>query len=77
MQIFNFFLDKICKLLTYNIPQYYQLSTRNTLDCDHSNYSLSTVFSYIPIEFGQTRNSAIRSADPKNPTVEPNIKWIG
>jgi len=26
---------------------------------------------------GQTGNSAIRSADPKNPTVEPNIMWIG
>jgi len=24
-----------------------------------------------------TRNSAIRSADPKNPTLEPNMKYIG
>jgi len=27
--------------------------------------------------FGESENSAIRSADPKNPTVEPNMKWIG
>jgi len=40
-------------------------------------YSSRIVFSHIPIEFGQTGNSAIRSADPENPTVEPNIKWIG
>jgi len=27
--------------------------------------------------FVQTGNSTIRSADPENPTVEPNMKWIG
>ena len=27
--------------------------------------------------FCQTENSAIRSADPENPTVEPNMKCIG
>jgi len=27
--------------------------------------------------FGETGNSAIRSAVPQNPTVEPNMKWIG
>jgi len=27
--------------------------------------------------FAETGNSAIRSADLKNPTVEPNMKWIG
>jgi len=42
--------------------------TRNTLDCQQSNYS-----SRIPIEFGQTGISAIRSADLENPTVEPNV----
>jgi len=26
--------------------------------------------------FGITRNSAIRSADPENPTLEPNMKCI-
>ena len=41
------------------------------------NYCLCIVFSQIPIEFGQTGNSAIRSADLENPTVEPNMKWIG
>jgi len=35
------------------------------------------LFSHIPIEFGQTGNSAIRSADLENPNVEPNMKWIG
>ena len=29
------------------------------------------------IGFGVTRNSAIRSADPENPTLEPNMKCIG
>jgi len=52
--------------------------TRNTFDCDQSNYSSRIVFSHhIPIEFGQTGISAIRSADTENPTVEPNMKWIG
>ena len=27
--------------------------------------------------FDITRNSAIRSADPENPTIEPNMKCIG
>ena len=35
------------------------------------------VFSHIPIEFGQTGNSAIQSTDLENPTTEPNMKWIG
>jgi len=51
--------------------------TTNTLDCDQSNYSLCIVFWYIPIEFGQTGNSAIGSANSKNRTLEPNMKWIG
>ena len=41
--------------------------TRNTLDCDQSVTS-RIVFSDIPIEFGQKGISAIRSADPENPT---------
>jgi len=40
-------------------------------------YSSRIVFSHIPIEFGQTGISAIRSADPENPILEPNMKWIG
>ena len=58
----------------------FSFDTRNTLDCDQSNYSSRIVFSHIytvPIECGHTGNSAIRSADPENPTVEPNMKWIG
>ena len=45
--------------------------TRNTLACDQSNYSSRIVFFHIPIEFGQTGISAIQSADPENPTLEP------
>ena len=52
-------------------------STRNNLDCDQSSYSSRIVFSQIRIEFGQTGISAFRSADLENPTVEPNMKWIG
>jgi len=29
------------------------------------------------LELDRSENSAIRSADPKNPTLEPNMKWIG
>jgi len=49
---------------------------RNTLDRDQS-HSSRIVFSHIPIEFGEIGNTAIRSADLENPTVEPNMKWIG
>ena len=52
------------------------LNTRNTLDFDQSNYSSRIVFSHIPIEFGQTGNSAIRSADDENPTIEQNTEKI-
>jgi len=27
--------------------------------------------------YGRTGNSAIRSADPENPIIEPNMKWTG
>ena len=29
------------------------------------------------LEFVRIENSAIRSAVPENPTIEPNMKWIG
>jgi len=29
------------------------------------------------VEFIRIENSAIRSAVPENPTLEPNMKWIG
>jgi len=50
--------------------------TRNTLDCNQSNYSSCIVFSHIPIEFGQTGISAIRSADPEKPHPRPKTEWI-
>jgi len=28
------------------------------------------------LEFVRTVNSAVRSAVPENPTLEPNMKWI-
>ena len=49
-----------------------RLSGDINIDCDQSNYSSRIVFSHIPIEFGQTGISAIRSAVLENPTVEPN-----
>ena len=49
-------------------------ATRNTLDCDQSNYSSRIVFSHIPIEFGQKGVTAIRFADPENPILEPNTE---
>jgi len=56
-----------------NIKETY---TRNNLDCDQSNYSSvsRTVLSHIPIDFGQTGISAIRSANPENPVLEPNTE---
>jgi len=51
--------------------------TRNTLDCDQSNYSSGIVFSHIPIEYGQTGISVIQSADTENPILEPNTEQIG
>ena len=70
-----FWLDKYNTWL--GLLLYSHLYTKNTLDCDQSNYSSRIVFSHIPIEFGQKEISAIRCADPANPTVEPNMKWIG
>ena len=43
-----------------------------------SNYSSLISFSYvIPVVFGPTGNSVIRSADSENPTEEPNMGLIG
>jgi len=50
------------------------LLERNILDCNQSDYSSRIVFPHIPNEFDRTGNSAIRSADPENLTVEPNMK---
>jgi len=43
---------------------------RRSTQCDQSNYS------HIPIEFGQTGISTIRSSDPEKPTLVPNAEWI-
>jgi len=43
-----------------------QLDMQHDRGVDQSNYSSRIVFSHIPIEFGQTGISAIRSADPEN-----------
>jgi len=75
------FSDHYCWSTCRNVLLSFCLSTvsntKKTLDCDQSNYSLRIVFSHIPIDLGQTGISAIRSADLENPTVEPNMKWIG
>jgi len=44
------------------------------MDCNQSNYSSRTVFSHIPIAFGQTAISAIQYTDPENPILEPNTE---
>ena len=59
-------------LSTISLPSFETVlynSTRNTLDCDQSNYSSCIVFSHIPIEFGQKGISAIQSADTGNPIL--------
>jgi len=38
---------------------------------------LSKMAACHQLGFDVTRNSAIRSADPENPTLEPNMKCIG
>jgi len=53
------------------------LNSGGTSECDQSKYFSRTDFSDMPIELSQTGISAIRSADPENSTVEPNMKWIG
>jgi len=49
----------------------------NVVGCEKSNYFKRITFSHIPVVFGPTGSSAIQSADPENPTLEPNMKWIG
>jgi len=36
------------------------------------------MFPHPPLfDFGSAGNSAIRSAEPENPSLEPNVEWIG
>jgi len=65
---------KKVRLLKLSLTYLMAVYARNTLDCDQSNYSSRIVFSHIPIEFGQKGISAIRSANPKNPILEPNTE---
>jgi len=55
--------------------------TRNTLDCDQSNYWIAhyfllTVYN-IPIELVQLEMAPIRSADPETIYSVNKLKWIG
>ena len=43
----------------------------------HSNSKLSNIAACCQLGFDVTGNSAIRFADPENPTLEPNMKFIG
>jgi len=47
---------------------------------DRITHSRDMVIRNFPsrhLGFGETGNSAIRSAVPENPHLEPNMKWIG
>jgi len=83
--------NKCARCLSASLFRASQCHTRNVLDCGQSNYSSRIIFSNSPtlvrncslishgrhLGFDLTGKSATRSADPENPTVEPNIKWIG
>ena len=43
----------------------------------YSHSKLSKMAACRQLGFDVTGNSAIRSADPENPTLEPNMKYIG
>jgi len=43
----------------------------------YGHSKLSNMAACQQLGFDVTGNSAIRSADPENPTLEPNMKWIG
>jgi len=53
-------------------------TTRNTLDCDQSNYSSRIVFLHIPIEFGQTDISghSIRQPRKPHPRTKHGLNWM-
>jgi len=54
--------------------------TRDTLDCDQSNYSSRIVFCHCATYVLNLVKPEIAPFDPpipENPTVEPNMKWIG
>jgi len=43
----------------------------------YGHSQLSKMAACRQLRFDVTRNSAIRSIDPENPTIEPNMKCIG
>jgi len=46
--------------------------------CGYNSHSkLSKMAASRQLVFNVTRNNAIRSADPENPILEPNMKCIG
>ena len=52
--------------------------TETILPDHNGTMSLTAVLWYssaLPIVVGQTGSSAIRSANPENPTLEPNMEW--
>jgi len=59
----------------------FEVNTKNTLNCDQSNYSARIVLSHkrptYLLNFDPTGNSAIQSADTENPTLAPNMMWVG
>jgi len=43
----------------------------------YGHFKFSKMAASCHLGFSETGNSAIRSAAPENPTLEPNMKWIG
>ena len=66
VDIVHFLLHRLMthKITVYDIFLYRQTLTRNTLDCDQSNYSSRIVFSHIPIVLGQTGIKIRRTRKP-------------
>jgi len=56
---------------------HFTVSTRNTLDCDQSNYSSRIVLSHIPFNLVKKELALFDPPTSKTPNVEPNMKWIG
>jgi len=53
------------------------ISGSNELLRRYGHSKLSKMAACRQLGFDVTRNSGIRSAVPENPTLEPNMKWIG
>ena len=65
---------KQCKVKNIeNIDIRHMNRTRNTLDCEQSNYSSRIVFPSYLLNLAKP-NSDIRSANPENPVLEQNME---